>query len=95
MDASGSQWHSDGDLIYRTDELGVRIGVLPATCRLGAHSLAQVGYRAHNTQEGTLTVRCNACRDTSWRLRLTGEPPARAELDDLPYRARMASSTRR
>jgi hypothetical protein len=78
--------HSDGDLIYRTDELGARIGVLPATCRLGLHSLAQVGYRAHNTPEGHLSVSCNGCHDTSWTLRLTEEPPARAELDDQPYR---------
>jgi hypothetical protein len=92
MDAPGSPWQPDLDLIYRTDALGVRVGVLPATCRRGEHSLHQAGYRAHDTNSGYLHVSCNACHgevpprpDHYWALRLTGPAPARAELDDEPY----------
>ncbi|MET0134979.1 MAG: hypothetical protein ABW215_15475 [Kibdelosporangium sp.] len=93
MDVPGSTWQPDGDLIYRTDALGERIGILPATCRRGEHSLHRVGYRAHDTQAGHLQLSCNACFATTpprsdhyWALRLTEPTPARAELDDEPYR---------
>jgi hypothetical protein len=92
MDAPGSRWQPDGDLVYRTDGQGIRVGVLPATCRRGEHSLHAVGYRAHDTGAGHLQVSCDACnkyvppvRDQYWALRLTGPTPERAELDDTPY----------
>jgi hypothetical protein len=92
MDAPGSRWRPDGDLIYRTDQHGTRIGVLPATCRSGEHSLHRVGYRAHDTNAGHLQISCNACHnrtppraDHYWSLRLTEPTPERAELDDEPY----------
>ena len=97
MDAPGSTWQSDGDMLYRTDTLGGRIGVLPATCRRGEHSLHKVGYRAHDTGTGFLHLSCNACyKDTPpradhfWALRLTGPTPPQAELDDEPYMNLMA-----
>ncbi|TCO60825.1 hypothetical protein [Actinocrispum wychmicini] len=92
MDAPGSMWQSDGDVIYRTDAVGERVGVFPATCRRGEHSLDNVGYRAHDTGEGFLQISCNACfqetpprYDHYWVLRLSGPAPARAEIDDQPY----------
>ncbi len=91
MDAPGSRWKPDGDLIYRTDRYGGRVGILPATCRHGDHSLHTVGYRAHDS-EGCLRIVCQACisqtpprRDNYWALRLTEPTPPRAELDDSPY----------
>jgi hypothetical protein len=50
MDAPGSAWKPDADVVYRIDELGERIGVIPATCRNGEHSLHRVGYRARNSR---------------------------------------------
>jgi hypothetical protein len=92
MDAPGSTWRPDADVVYRIDSTGERIGVLPATCRTGEHSLHKVGYRAHDTGAGYLHISCNACfqrtpprPDHYWSLRLNGPTPPRAELDDTPY----------
>jgi hypothetical protein len=93
MDAPGSAWKPDADVIYRIDELGERIGVIPATCRNGEHSLNRVGYRAHETPDGNyLHISCNACAgrtpprpDHYWALHLTGPKPRRAEMNDDPY----------
>ncbi|WP_285610526.1 hypothetical protein [Actinokineospora globicatena] len=76
---------------YRTSDIGERVAILPATCKVGAHSLARVGYRAQaSEQDGVVRVSCNACNenvdvDHFWALTLVGAPPARVELDDTPY----------
>ncbi len=104
MDAPGSPWKPHGDLIYRTDRHGTRVGILPATCLRGEHSLHALGYRAIETGDGHLEVVCQACvsqtppyPDNSWILRLTEPTPTRAELDDAPYqslRRQLAPATR-
>ncbi|MEV4317146.1 hypothetical protein [Actinocrispum sp. NPDC049592] len=104
MDAPGSRWTPHGDLLYRTDRHGTRVGILPATCLRGEHSLHAVGYRAIETGDGHLRVVCQACvsqtppyPDNYWTLRLTEPTPARAELDDAPYqplRHQLAPTTR-
>ncbi|WP_104481623.1 hypothetical protein V5P93_006259 [Actinokineospora auranticolor] len=81
----------DTPVRYRTSNVGERIAILPATCKVGTHSLARVGYRAQaSEQEGVVRVSCNACNenidvDHFWSLTLTGAAPARVELDDSPY----------
>lgn len=76
---------------YRVSNIGERVAILPATCKVGTHSLARVGYRAQaSEQEGVVRVSCNACNenvdvDHFWALTLVGVPPARVELDDQPY----------
>ncbi|MGZ3140446.1 hypothetical protein ACVDFE_00215 [Lentzea chajnantorensis] len=79
----------DAQVRYRIDA-GERVGVLPASCKRGKHSLTQVGYRA-TTHGDVLHVSCEACAaepnpDHYWTLQLEGALPARAELDDGPYR---------
>lgn len=64
--------------------------MLPASCKRGKHSLAEVGYKA-TVQDAVLNLSCQACAaephpDHFWVLGLEGDPPARAELDDEPYR---------
>ncbi len=78
----------DGAVRYR-QELGVRVGIAPATCKRGLHSLHEVGYTAH-VVDSELRVSCEACvgephPDHCWRLTVQGPAPARAELDDAPY----------
>lgn len=86
----GMRWRPDGPVRYRFDAAtGRRIGILPATCKRGAHSLADVGYTA-TVRGGHLVVRCSACADIpkpdhSWTLTTTEPPPDSAELDDRPY----------
>ncbi|WP_018686027.1 hypothetical protein [Actinokineospora enzanensis] len=76
---------------YRVSSIGERVAILPATCKVGTHSLARVGYRAQASElEGVVRVSCNACNedvdvDHFWALTLTGSAPARVELDDTPY----------
>lgn len=87
----GASWRPHGKVVYRVDPTGARVGVLPATCRRGPHSLHKVGYRATEAA-GVLHVSCSACGDTTpphpqhyWALETSGPPPDRAELDDRPY----------
>ncbi|SER41004.1 hypothetical protein SAMN04487818_103203 [Actinokineospora terrae] len=76
---------------YRVSNIGERVAILPATCKVGTHSLARVGYLAQASEhEGVVRVSCNACNenvdvDHFWALTLVGAPPARVELDDAPY----------
>lgn len=80
----------DGTVHYRHDELGARVAVLPATCKVGVHSLHRSGYRAL-VRDGVLYLSCTPCAedidvDHFWGLRTVRPDPARAELDDAPYR---------
>ncbi|PPK63511.1 hypothetical protein V5P93_000434 [Actinokineospora auranticolor] len=83
----------DGPVHYRHTNAGERIGVIPATCKAGAHSLARVGYIAQASEaEGVVRISCRACNedvdvDHFWVLALSGAPPYSVELDDEPYRA--------
>lgn len=88
----GANWRPDGPVRYRTDPgSGEWVGILPATCKQGRHSLSRTGYTARTVQDtGVLRVECTACvavrdADYAWSLVLHGPPPARAELDDGPY----------
>jgi hypothetical protein len=45
---------------YRVDSTGERIAILPATCKLGTHSLSAVGFRAV-AYKGEVHVSCAAC----------------------------------
>ncbi|MGW5054770.1 hypothetical protein [Actinokineospora sp. NPDC004072] len=79
----------DGPLHYRRDGLGARIGVLPATCKVGVHPVGRTGYRAVE-RNGIVYLSCTACAedldpDHFWALRATGQTPTRVELDDTPY----------
>lgn len=80
----------DGAMRYRIDvHTGRRIGILPATCKRGEHSLTEVGYQA-TEHDGVLHVTCRACRavpkpDHSWHLTTTPPAPDAAELDDSTY----------
>lgn len=79
----------DTQVRYRSDA-GERIGVLPASCKRGKHSLATVGYKA-TAHDAVLNLSCEACAaephpDHFWVLQLEGDPPARVELDDQAYR---------
>jgi hypothetical protein len=81
----------DGDARYRTDGVGTRSVVVPATCRQAVHRLGTVGYRLTGTGE-VLRVRCNACAAAgepkhSWILHGAGPLANIAELDDEPYGA--------
>lgn len=88
----GRNWRPDGQLHYRRDPVtGKRIGVLPATCKRGEHSLDRVGYRA-TEREDHLVIQCAACAaaphpDHSWCLVTSAPTPDSAELDDEPYAA--------
>lgn len=81
----------DGPVRYRHDaQTGRRIGILPATCKRGEHSLAVTGYRAIETGI-LLQVSCDVCcekphPDHAWRLTTTAPPPDAAELDDGAYK---------
>lgn len=88
LDHIGDGVRADGLVRYRIDRDGARIGVLPATCKRGLHTLVE-NYTA-SAESGTLRVTCETCAnaphpDHSWRLELSGEPPERAELDDTAY----------
>lgn len=80
---------ADGSLRYRSDGLGGRVAVLPATCRRGLHSLATTGFRAlaHSEELELLCVACIAGGEPAgkWNLTCRGQLPERAELDDAPY----------
>lgn len=92
-------WRPDGDVRYRTGHHGERIGIIPRRCKRRRHDLAVTGYTARVTKgadqhprriEDYLVVTCTACSDAphpdhSWTLILTGDAPARAEMDDDPY----------
>lgn len=86
----GNRSRPDGPLHYRYDHSADRrVAVLPATCKRRVHSLADVGYRAIESN-GVLRVSCNACvampnPDHAWRLTMAAPPPGAAELDDAPY----------
>jgi hypothetical protein len=88
----------DGPARYRVDQAGTRVVILPATCKLGRHSLGLTQYRAV-TREGEIHIFCPACAaspapDHSWRLTTSREAAARAELDDTPYRQVIGASFR-
>ncbi len=87
----------DGAVHYRRDGIQRLVGVLPATCRSGAHVLHIAGYKAIET-EGLVTVPCNACAEAgstgAWRL-TTGLRPDYAELDDTPYVALLRRAVNR
>ncbi|MBM7771225.1 hypothetical protein JOD54_001429 [Actinokineospora baliensis] len=82
----------DTTVRYRRTNAGYRVAVLPATCKVGTHSLSKVGYTAHASDaEGVVRISCRACNDAVdvdhfWVLTLRGAPPRSAELDDGPYR---------
>ncbi len=90
--APGTTVTVHGNLVYRLDQVGERVGVIPATCRRGLHSLAVTGYRAYVPDDEILRVSCTACNTEApphwdqWWLRTTAPAPDRAELDDAPYR---------
>lgn len=91
-DGVGQAMRLDGAVHYRVDPLGRRVGVLPATCKRGLHSLAKTGYsHALNDEQQTLRITCPVCMaeghpDHTWRLTTTPPLPASAELDDGAYR---------
>lgn len=72
----GSRWRPDGPVRYRTDSTaGVRIGILPATCKRGLHSLTDSRYQA-TVVDDLLRVACVACEeqhdpDYCWTLTLS------------------------
>lgn len=79
----------DGMLRCRVDGAGARVAILPATCKLGLHSLspAECGAIVRGSE---VHVNCAACAavpgaDPCWRLTISGPSPDRAELDDEPY----------
>ncbi|UVS80613.1 hypothetical protein [Actinokineospora sp. UTMC 2448] len=81
----------DGEVRYHRDSIGARVGVLPATCKVGIHSVSKTGYRAIE-RNGVLYLSCTACSedldpDHFWALRTDGPSPSRIELDDAPYLA--------
>ncbi|SER91614.1 hypothetical protein [Actinokineospora terrae] len=82
----------DATVHYRHTNAGVRVAVLPATCKVGIHSLHAVGYKARVDQvDGVVRISCDSCAeapdvDHFWVLRTTGAIPDLAELDDEPYR---------
>lgn len=85
----------DAPVYYRADGYGGRLAILPATCRRLLHQLGATGYRA-TEGGGVVRVRCDACAsetatDAAWILRTSGPVANRAELDDTPYRALLAS----
>lgn len=84
---------ADADALYRTDGIGRRAVIVPATCRSGRHALAVGGYRL-TEGSGLLQVRCDTCAAQgdprhSWFLRTTGLVANYAELDDAPYRTNL------
>lgn len=95
----GGMWHPDGLVRYRVDATtGERVATLPATCKLGLHSLSGQGGPRYTAREesdgrseaGRLVVVCLGCKaevrpDYAWHLVTTGPRPKRAELDDGPY----------
>jgi hypothetical protein len=88
----GEAWRPDARVVFRTDDLGARIGVLPATCRSGQHSLFVTGYTTRMSGKRLPQVACTPCTaarpprpDSTWSLLVDGPPPDRAELDDEPY----------
>jgi hypothetical protein len=99
MDVAGFFGDDEGDapVQYRTGSDGLRIGVIPRTCKAGLHDLAVVGYRpisgVGNTSEPgeILIISCLACKGPNhyWQLVMSGPPPDRSELDDGPYRDAM------
>lgn len=77
----------DGDALYRCDDGGCRVVVLPARCRRG-HRLAD-GYRVRDSGD-VLEIRCSACAaageaDPCWRLRSVPPVANVAELDHDAY----------
>lgn len=79
---------TDASVHYRTDGYGLRVAVLPATCRYG-HALGAGGYRVRESN-GLLRVRCAACAsngvsDPYWTLAGSGPAANLAELDGTPY----------
>jgi hypothetical protein len=77
----------DGDALYRIDDGGTRVVVLPARCRRG-HLLSE-GYRVRDSR-GVLVMRCSACAaagevNPCWRLRSVAPVANVAELDDAAY----------
>ncbi|WP_018686521.1 hypothetical protein [Actinokineospora enzanensis] len=82
----------DGPVRYRTTNAGIRAAAIPATCKVGVHSLARVGYIARASEdEGVVRISCRECAevpdvDHFWVLALRGAPPELVELDDEPYR---------
>ncbi|AXB43682.1 hypothetical protein [Amycolatopsis albispora] len=78
----------DGQARYRTDGLGERVVVLPATCKRGLHQLPAAGFRAV-AEQGWILVECLACGEgdqvSQWRLTTCGAVAERAEFDDQPY----------
>ena len=90
-DGVGTNSRVDGDVQYRVTEHGTRVGILPATCKRGLHSLAETGYsHTDSDKENLLHITCPMCLaephpDHTWRLRTTPPAPAAAELDDSAY----------
>ncbi|SES49080.1 hypothetical protein [Actinokineospora terrae] len=82
----------DATVRYRHTNAGYRVAILPATCKVGVHSLYAVGYLARVSEaEGVVRISCHACNenvdvDHFWVLTMQGSPPESAELDDGPYR---------
>ncbi|AHH98623.1 hypothetical protein [Kutzneria albida] len=80
----------DGELRCRTDSTGLRIALLPATCKRGVHVLTLAeGWMV--AQDGEIHIVCTGCAsvpgaDGHWRLTVTGPNPVRAELDHELYR---------
>jgi hypothetical protein len=82
---------TDASLVYRYDRLGDCVGVIPATCRRGIHSLWTVGYDWMR-DINILKLSCRGCSeghrpawDSAWSLLLTRPDPERVEMDDGPY----------
>ncbi|GAA4432259.1 hypothetical protein ACFQV2_14125 [Actinokineospora soli] len=80
----------DTHVRYRTDALGRRVAVLPATCKLG-HPLTAAGYRIIEDRSARVVrVSCTRCADAIevdhfWSLTTAGAAPDHVELDDSPY----------
>lgn len=79
----------DGNVHYRRDGFGARVATLPATCKVGVHSLRKAGFEAIESG-GVLYLSCAGCGwapdvDHFWALRTRQPKPERFELDDTPY----------
>ena len=81
----------DTHVRYRTDALGRRVAVLPATCKLG-HPLRPGAYRiVEDRRARVVRVSCTRCADAIevdhfWAFTTSGAAPDHVELDDTPYR---------
>lgn len=92
----GGRWRPHGAAVFRTDDKGRLIGVLPARCHRGEHVLSEAGYTSREVLEGQnssgpyVQIACTQCgvdrvADYTWNLTTGGRRPDAVEFDDAPY----------